>query len=224
MLFQPLCPRQQQSLILKAFLPTWLFPFFLVGIALLPLYLVRFTYIIITFMSNMPDWFLGLCYDFCHVITCLISLCFERELVSKEAALILNVILFSIATFSPHYSQEPILILAEPVKAACWMCVCSAKERNLKERQAKRWGNVGKRGMQLIVLFLCCQCWMESRWSAASLTSFGMFALSGRSSCHHWDHWSGSCSFPSMPSVTLDGKWRTAMFCSQSSISCLVYQ
>lgn len=55
----------------------------------------------------------------CNVITHLISLWFERELVSKEAALILNVILFYIAAFSPRYSQELILILAEPVKAEC---------------------------------------------------------------------------------------------------------
>lgn len=176
-------------------------------------------------MSNILDWFLlGLCCDFCNVITCLVNLYFEKELASKEAAIILNVILFSIATFSPHYSQDLILILAEPVKAGCCICVCSCRERNLKERQAKRWGSVGKWDAALTVLSVCCQCWMGSRCSAAFLTSWGMCAVSGRSSCHHWGHWRASCWCPSTPSATPGGRWRIAMSCSRSSISSLVYR
>lgn len=67
------------------------------------------------------------------------------------------------------------------------------------------------------------QCWTESCYNAASLTSSGKYAASGRISCHRWGPSSATSNFPSMPPGTPAGKWRTGMFPSQNSINFLAW-
>lgn len=72
----------------------------------LPLNLVNLISIII-FMSNMPDWhniIWYLCYDFCDVITYLITLYFGREWASSFSYLCCYTV-FSSSVFSPLFSK-----------------------------------------------------------------------------------------------------------------------